>query len=161
MDSSVAIRCNAEGSRGMSWLWSSTGLMLALSVLSACGVADQGDEGATSDSEASESANENFPDVVSVEVELEEFLYSFSITISSPYDSPGQYANGWRILDPDGEVLAETYLAYHHADEQPFTLTQGDVSINSHFVEEVTIEARDSINGYGGGAQTVTLPTEW
>lgn len=142
------------------------GLPLVLIITSAClGSGQDGESEDPTSEDASVDGNQNFPDVIDVEVSLEEYLYAFEITISSPYDSPEQYANGWRIValggESDGEVLEEAYLAYHHADEQPFTLTQEDVTVNTHFIDEVTVEARDSINGYGGETQTVKIPTSW
>lgn len=80
------------------------------------------------------------------------------VTVSSPYDSADRYADGWRVAagdGPDGEVLAEHDLAHPHEDEQPFTRTRGPFAIPDD-VDEVTIEGRDTDNGYGG--ETVTIP---
>lgn len=83
--------------------------------------------------------------------------FNIAVTISSPYDTPQQYADGWRVLAPDGTVLGEHTLLHDHANEQPFTRTQPNVTIPSG-VLTVTIEGRDLVNGYGGG--TLTVPVE-
>ncbi len=83
--------------------------------------------------------------------------YTFHVTISSPYDTPERYADGWRVVGPDGSVYGEHTLAHDHANEQPFTRTQSGVDIPAD-VSEVTVEGRDSENGYGGETVTVELP---
>lgn len=112
--------------------------------------ADDGGQGGDSDG----AGEQRYPDIVGVEVErLDDRSASFSVTVSSPYDTPERYADGWRVLDQDGNVLGEHTLAHDHAAEQPFTRTQSDVSIPEG-TTELTIEGRDQANGYGG--ETVT-----
>lgn len=116
------------------------------------------DAGGSGDAAASDSGQE-FPDVVDVEVEQDGDTYSFAVTISSPYDSPERYADGWRVVGPDGTVYGEHELTHDHASEQPFTRTQSGVSIPEG-VDEVTIEGRDLQNGFGGETVTVSVPTD-
>lgn len=105
--------------------------------------------------ERAEQADQRVPDVVDAELTpTGEGRYEIAVTISSPYDSPERYADGWRVLDPHGEVLAEHDLAHHHAGEQPFTRTRGPFAIPED-VDEITVEGRDLEHGYGG--ETVTL----
>lgn len=118
--------------------------------------ADSGASSQTSDSPDSDGAGEEmFPDIVEVEVTRDDAqTASFAVTVSSPYDSPQRYADGWRVLDQDGEMLGEHTLGHDHASEQPFTRTQSDVSIPEG-TTELTIEGRDQVSGYGG--ETVTV----
>ena len=83
-------------------------------------------------------------------------VFAFAVTISSPYDTPDRYADGWRVIGPDGTVYGEHVLLHDHASEQPFTRTQRGVEIPPD-VEEVTVEGRDLEHGYGGGTVTVTI----
>ncbi|WP_372594341.1 hypothetical protein [Actinotalea sp.] len=83
--------------------------------------------------------------------------YDVVVTISSPYDTPERYADGWRVLGPDGTTLGEHELGHDHATEQPFTRTQRSVVIPDG-VTEVTVEGRDLVNGYGGVTVTVAVP---
>lgn len=121
-------------------------------LLTACGSGESSD-GAS----PTEDAEQRFPDVIDVSVEVRsEHVLDFTVTISSPYDSPERYADGWRIVGPDGTVYGEHTLAHDHANEQPFTRTQTGVEIPED-VAEVTVEGRDSEFGYGGETVTVTL----
>lgn len=99
-----------------------------------------------------------FPDVLAAQLTRNaDGSFAIAVTISSPYDTPQQYADGWRVLAPDGTVLGEHTLLHDHAHEQPFTRTQPNLIIPSD-VFTVTIEGRDLVNGYGG--QTLTVPIE-
>mgnify|MGYP000362595925 CR=1 FL=1 len=123
---------------------------LTLVLLAGCGQDGRG----TQDGEEPQE----FPDVVTVELaETDPGTYDVSVTVSSPYDSPERYADGWRVLAPDGTVLGEHELLHDHAGEQPFTRTQTGLEIPAD-VAEVTVEGRDLANGYGGATTTVDVP---
>lgn len=110
----------------------------------------------SAEASGSEGAPEDrFPDIVSVEMTRDsEASASFTVTVSSPYDSPQRYADGWRVLDQDGAVVGAHTLSHDHAGEQPFTRTQSGVEIPEG-TTELTIEGRDQVSGYGG--ETVTI----
>jgi len=103
-------------------------------------------------------AHERYPDVLAVELRpVSERVYDVAVTISSPYDSPERYADGWRVLDPEGVVLGTHTLMHDHASEQPFTRTQRTLHIPAG-VAAVTVEGRDQANGFGGATVTVEVP---
>lgn len=106
---------------------------------------------------SAEAIEQRHPDVIDADVELVDDTYTFTVTISSPYDTPERYADGWRIKDDEGTVFAEHTLMHDHAAEQPFTRTQTGVMIPAG-VSHVIVEARDLRNGYGGTTKTVELP---
>jgi len=54
---------------------------------------------------------QRFPDVVEVQVERSGEGYDFEVTISSPYDTPDRYADGWRVAGLDGTIYGEHTLA--------------------------------------------------
>ena len=112
---------------------------------------------ARADSSAAEpAAGDLFPDVLDVKLEPESNgRWTVSATISSPYDSPERYADGFRVTAADGSVLGERVLAHDHASEQPFTRSLSSVLIPAE-TESIVVEARDQISGYGGA--TVSLP---
>lgn len=83
--------------------------------------------------------------------------YDFLVLVSSPYDSPGRYADGWRVLGSGGRVLGVRDLARPDGGERPFWRRQAGVRIPPE-VRRVQIEARDSRYGYGGARLDVTLP---
>jgi len=101
---------------------------------------------------------EQFPDIVSAEATFDDSsgTWSFAVTVSSPYDTPERYADGWRVVGPDDEVYGVHTLGHDHAAEQPFTRRQTGVEIPDD-VDEVTIEGRDQANGFGGSTVTVEL----
>lgn len=112
---------------------------------------------ATNHSDDDEADAQLFPDVIDAELSASGDQFSISVTISSPYDSPDRYADGWRVMTVDGEVLAEHDLAHDHANEQPFTRSRGPFEIPGD-VEVVVVEGRDLKNGYGGGTVEVPVP---
>lgn len=112
---------------------------------------------ATSSPARTEAAEQQHPDVIDVVAEQQSAgVFAFTVTISSPYDTPDRYADGWRIVGPNGTVYGEHTLTHDHANEQPFTRVQRDVVIPSD-VDEVTVEGRDLEYGYGGATVTVAI----
>ena len=104
------------------------------------------------------SVDDRFPTIVGVETEYDHdsATWSFAVTVSSPYDTPERYADGWRVIGPDDTVYGVHTLTHDHAGEQPFTRRQSDVVIPSD-VDEVIIEGRDLANGFGGATLTIEL----
>lgn len=142
-------------------------LALVLVVAAACGGAQDSGGGSGSGSgygggngasggTTSGASSQMYPDIQDAELESEGGgTYSLSVTVSSPYDSPERYANGWRVLAPDGTVLGKHELLHEHSETQPFTRTQTGLEIPEG-TEKITVEGRDLENGYGG--ETVTIP---
>lgn len=101
---------------------------------------------------------QRFPDVVAVDVRpAGSDHFDFDVTISSPYDTPGRYADGFRIFVPDGPVFGSRALLHDHQHEQPFTRELRGVRIPPS-VTTVRVQARDQRFGYGGKAADVRLP---
>lgn len=101
---------------------------------------------------------QRFPDVIDATATVSSTGWTFAVTISSPYDSPERYADGWRILGPDGTEYGFRLLTHDHAAEQPFTRTLDGVEIPAG-VTTVTVEGRDQQFGFGGATFELTLPT--
>jgi hypothetical protein len=98
-----------------------------------------------------------FPDVVdAAATPADDGTWTFEVTILSPYDTPQRYADAWRVLAPDETELGIRLLLHDHADEQPFTRSLTGVVIPTG-ITEVTIEARDQFNGWGGQTLTISL----
>ena len=104
----------------------------------------------------SSAVADKFPSIVSASASAQGETWTFAVTVSSPYDTPERYADGWRVRGPDGKVYGEHSLDHDHATEQPFTRTQPGVAIPNG-VDSVTIEGRDKSNGYGGRTVEVAL----
>jgi hypothetical protein len=140
-------------------------VVVALLVLAGCGDRAGGDGTGAGGDEASPAASrtataQRHPDIVAVEITpAGDQTYDLAVTVSSPYDTPDRYADGWRVLTPDGTELATHTLMHDHAGEQPFTRTQTGVQIPPD-VEEVTVEGRDQQYGFGGETVTVDVPRD-
>jgi hypothetical protein len=127
-------------------------VLLTLFVISGCSMLESVGIGPDPDAD-------RFPDVVALELTStgDSRVFDLAVTISSPYDSPARYADGWRVLDPDGNELGTHTLLHDHAGEQPFTRTQRGLEIPED-VTEVTVEGRDQANGFGGDTLTIEVP---
>lgn len=99
-----------------------------------------------------------YPDVVGAKVRVAGAgVFDFDVTVSSPYDSPQRYADGFRVQGVDGAVFGERTLWHDHAGEQPFTRDLYGVKIPAG-IKVVRIQARDQRHGYGGKTVDVNLP---
>ncbi|WP_028468675.1 hypothetical protein [Neptunomonas japonica] len=73
----------------------------------------------------------------------------WAVNVTLKHDDSGwdHYADNWRVVDVDGNVLGDRVLFHPHVDEQPFTR-----GINSVLVPEgvttVYIEAHDKVHGW-------------
>jgi hypothetical protein len=96
-------------------------------------------------------------------VQGEDGTWTFHVTVGHPDTGWEDYADGWDVLVPDGTVLKPdatapfTRLLLHpHADEQPFTRSQGGIEIPPD-VTQVRVRAHDLVDGYGGREVVVNL----
>jgi hypothetical protein len=153
--------------------------LVALVVLAACGDADDGggvepstaaaptEPAAPEPAQAVEATTATvappveeqlFPDVIEAELTPSgDGSFTVAATVSSPYDTPERYADAWRVVAPDGTVLGVRELAHDHQNEQPFTRQLTGVLIPAD-VDQVTIEGRDQVSGWGGGTVIVPVP---
>ena len=107
---------------------------------------------------AADVAGEKYPDVLAVKVQARgQDVFDFDVTVSSPYDTPQRYADGFRVTGKDGTVFGERKLLHDHAGEQPFTRDLYGVRI-PRGVRMVIIQARDQRDGYGGKSIQIFLP---
>lgn len=103
-------------------------------------------------------AEQRFPEVVSVQVRASaNGTFDFDVTVSSPYDTPDRYADGFRVVTKSGQVLGERKLWHDHQNEQPFTRDLYSVKIPPT-IKSVWLQARDQKYGYGSQAVEVGLP---
>jgi len=103
-------------------------------------------------------AAQKYPNVLAVKIlPRAADTFDFDVTVSSPYDSPNRYADGFRVAGKDGQVYAERKLLHDHAGEQPFTRDLYGVTI-PRGVRTVVIQARDQLYGYGGEIVEAALP---
>jgi hypothetical protein len=96
-------------------------------------------------------------DVIYVRAERDnDSTWTFSVTVQHPDTGWEDYADGWDIVLPDGEVIKPDpeseftrTLLHPHVDEQPFTRSQSGIRIPSD-VTIVRVRAHDLVDGFGG-----------
>ncbi|MEL6617847.1 MAG: hypothetical protein AAFP16_03155 [Pseudomonadota bacterium] len=83
--------------------------------------------------------------------------YRFSVTIRHPDTGWDHYADGWRVLDMDGNELGLRVLYHPHVNEQPFIRSLDGVIIPEG-TTQVQVQARDLPAGWNTGTTIITLP---
>ncbi len=81
---------------------------------------------------------------------------TFDVTLSHPDTGWDHYADGWRVLDMQGNVLGVRVLHHPHVNEQPFTRSLGGISIPAS-TTRVQVEARCSVDGWSSARVVVEL----
>lgn len=82
--------------------------------------------------------------------------WRFSVTLLHGDTGWDHYADAWRVVDAEGEVLGTRVLHHPHETEQPFTRSLGGVSVPAGMAS-VWIEARDSVHGWNAEKVEVVL----
>ena len=83
--------------------------------------------------------------------------WSFDVTVEHPDTGWEDYADGWQVETPEGEILGVRILVHPHVGEQPFTRSLGGVIVPED-VTEVRIRPHDLVSGYG--PVSVAIPLE-
>ncbi len=83
--------------------------------------------------------------------------FQFFVTVRHEDKGWDHYANKWDVVASDVTVLATRTLHHPHENEQPFTRSLGGVTIPTG-ISAVTIQAHDSVHGFGGKTVTIQLP---
>lgn len=95
--------------------------------------------------------------VEAAEAELRGDGWRVSVTLSHGDTGWEDYANGWRIEDADGTLLAERPLLHPHVHEQPFTRSLSGVVI-PRGIERVYVRASTNADGWGAALFPLELP---
>ncbi len=82
--------------------------------------------------------------------------YRFDVTIRHPDTGWDHYADGWRVLDMDGNELGMRVLFHPHVNEQPFTRSLDGVKVPNG-TTQVQVQARDLPEGWNAGTTIVEL----
>jgi len=73
--------------------------------------------------------------------------WSISVTLKHGDTGWDHYADKWRLVDADNNILGERVLFHPHVNEQPFTRSLHDVMIPED-ITIVYIEAYDKVHGW-------------
>lgn len=74
---------------------------------------------------------------------------SWSVDVTLEHADTGweHYADHWRVVDAEGNVLGDRVLYHPHVDEQPFTRSLSAVKVPES-IGTVYIEAHDKVHGW-------------
>lgn len=89
-----------------------------------------------------------FPEIRGVDARQSGDAWSFNVTLAYPDTGWEDYADGWQVETPDGQILGLRILVHPHVNEQPFTRSMGGIVIPDG-VDEVVIRSHTLVNGYG------------
>lgn len=79
-----------------------------------------------------------------------------SVTLSHPDTGWDHYADGWEVLDANGNRIGYRELAHPHVDEQPFTRSLSGVEIPAG-ATSVFIRVRCNVDGWSDDLYEVRL----
>ena len=82
--------------------------------------------------------------------------WRFDVTLSHGDTGWDDYADGWRVLAPDGTELGYRELLHPHVNEQPFTRSLSRVEIPAG-LDRVIIESRTNTDGWSGETFEIEL----
>jgi hypothetical protein len=82
--------------------------------------------------------------------------WRFDVNLSHPDTGWDHYADGWRVLDMQGNELGLRVLAHPHIQEQPFTRSLSGVVIPTG-TTQVQIQARCLVDGWADALFVVDL----
>lgn len=97
------------------------------------------------------------PEITQVRVEKDGMAWRFFVTILHADTGWDHYANGWEVLDADGNVLGHRRLHHPHVTEQPFTRSLGNVMVPDG-MREVYVRASCSVDNWVGEPVAVSVP---
>lgn len=93
-----------------------------------------------------------------LEAKVEKTGMSWRVQVTLRHDDTGwdHFADGWDVLDTDGNVLGHRELMHPHVEEQPFTRSLSNLMLPDG-TREVFIRARCSVDGWAGKTYRVKL----
>jgi hypothetical protein len=83
---------------------------------------------------------------------------SWSVNVTLKHGDTGwdHYADNWRVIDGEGNILGDRVLYHPHVDEQPFTRGLDGVKVPEG-TTTVYIEAHDKVHGWSQNRLMVDL----
>jgi hypothetical protein len=83
-------------------------------------------------------------------------VWSFDVTLEYPDTGWDDYADGWHVESPEGDILGTRILLHPHVGEQPFTRSLSGVAIPPE-LSEVIVRSHDLVSGYSRDVVTVPV----
>ena len=97
------------------------------------------------------------PDILSATAQKSGNGWTVSVTLAHPDTGWDHYADGWRVLDMDGNELGLRVLAHPHEQEQPFTRSLSRLNIPEQ-ITQVQTQARCLLDGWSAELTLLSLP---
>jgi hypothetical protein len=96
-----------------------------------------------------------------VQVELRQTGQDWQASVTLRHADTGwdHYADGWRVVSPDGELLGHRTLHHPHVNEQPFTRSLSGIAIPTD-MKQVVVKAHDKVHGWSSQTVTIDLDSE-
>ncbi|MCV2887692.1 hypothetical protein [Ruegeria aquimaris] len=83
--------------------------------------------------------------------------WRFDVTLRHPDTGWDHYADGWRVLDMQGNEIGMRTLLHPHETEQPFTRSLSGVQL-AEGARQVQVQARCNVDGWTPVMRIVDLP---
>ena len=96
------------------------------------------------------------PEIRGVTAESTAGSWRISVTLAHPDTGWDHYADGWEVLDANGDRLGLRKLHHPHENEQPFTRSLGGVTVPEG-TKAVFVRARCSVDGWSESRTRVEL----
>ena len=96
------------------------------------------------------------PQIRDVKVEQMGMVWTVYVTIEHPDGGWDHYADGWEVLDAQGNRLGYRKLQHPHIEEQPFTRSLSGVFMPDG-TREIYIRARCSVDNWSDNMTRVAL----
>ena len=84
--------------------------------------------------------------------------WCFGTTVRHNDQGWEHYADGWEVIDLEGNQIGERLLAHPHDNEQPFTRSQCNIKVPLG-ISKVIVRAKCNKHGFGGKPIVVDLST--
>ena len=96
------------------------------------------------------------PEVEDVKISKVGMDWRVDVTLRHPDTGWDHYADGWEVLDHEGNVLGYRELLHPHVDEQPFTRSLHNVVLPDG-AREIRVKTRCNRDGWAPHAHKVDL----
>lgn len=96
------------------------------------------------------------PEILDVKVTKQGMDWRVDVTLLHPDTGWDHYADGWEVLDADGNQIGYRKLHHPHVDEQPFTRSLSSIMIPDG-TREIFVRAHCSVDDWAGDSVRVVL----
>lgn len=96
------------------------------------------------------------PEVVDVSVKKTGMTWRMDVTLLHPDTGWDHFADGWEVLNAQGDRLGYRKLVHPHVDEQPFTRSLSSLVVPDG-TREVFLRVRCSVDGWSDAPVRVEL----